>query len=191
MGTMRSRAAFAIALAAACLIGTPAGAGAALPPIKHVFIIVLENNNFDDTFGAETQAPYLAQTLTAKGQLLRQYYGTQHESAGDYLSMISGQTANSNTQSDCQFFTEMVPGTMGPDGQALGQGCVFPAWVLTIADQLTAKGLTWKGYMEDMGNSETEPKTCRHPASGARDNTQSAKVGDQYAARHNPFVYFH
>ena len=34
-------------------------------------------------------------------------------------------------------------------------------------------------------------KTCRHPEINARDNTQSAKEGDQYAARHNPFVYFH
>jgi hypothetical protein len=32
---------------------------------------------------------------------------------------------------------------------------------------------------------------CRHPAIGQQDPTQSAKAGDQYAARHNPFVYFH
>jgi len=42
-----------------------------------------------------------------------------------------------------------------------------------------------------MGNSSTEPATCRHPALNARDDTQSARDGDQYAARHNPFVYFH
>jgi hypothetical protein len=39
--------------------------------------------------------------------------------------------------------------------------------------------------MEDMGSP------CRHPAIGAVDDTQHAEVGDQYAARHNPFVYFH
>jgi hypothetical protein len=64
--------------------------------------------------------------------------------------------------------------------------------VKTIADQLTAKGLTWKGYMEDMGNSTpSKPATCRHPALNAPDGDQSAKANDQYAARHNPFVYFH
>ena len=176
---------------AACLLAGAGSASAALPPIKHVWVVVLENNNFDDSFGAQSQAPYLARTLTAQGELLAQYYGTQHESAGDYLAMISGQTANSQTQSDCQFFIEMLPGTIGPDGQALGQGCVFPGTVSTIANQLTDKGLTWKGYMEDMGNSATEPKTCRHPALNARDGTQSAREGDQYAVRHNPFVYFH
>jgi hypothetical protein len=39
--------------------------------------------------------------------------------------------------------------------------------------------------MEDMGDS------CKHPALNAHDETQSAKVGNQYAARHNPFVYYH
>src|SRR5919201_111237 len=45
--------------------------------------------------------------------------------------------------------------------------------------------------MEDMGNSPTDDKTCRHPDLNSQDHTQDAKVGDQYAARHNPFVYFH
>src|SRR4051794_16226387 len=46
--------------------------------------------------------------------------------------------------------------------------------------------------MEDMGNSTpAKPATCRHPAIGAPDSDQSAKATDQYATRHNPFVYFH
>ena len=42
-----------------------------------------------------------------------------------------------------------------------------------------------------MANSATEPKTCRHPAIGSVDPTLLARKGDQYATRHNPFVYFH
>lgn len=61
----------------------------------------------------------------------------------------------------------------------------------TLADQLTAKNLTWKSYQEDQANSTTQPQTCRHPALGAADPTVVARTGDQYAARHNPFVYFH
>jgi hypothetical protein len=38
--------------------------------------------------------------------------------------------------------------------------------------------------MEDMKTP------CRHPGLGAKDANQNAKVGDQYATRHNPFVYF-
>ena len=168
-----------------------APAVAAPPPIRHVFVIVLENKGFSETFGAGSQAPYLSKTLTAQGQLLANYYAVAHLSLPNYIAMVSGQAANSATQSDCQLYTDVMPGTIGADGQAVGQGCVYPSPVKTVADQLRAKGLSWRGYMQDMGNSATEPKTCRHPALNSQDKTQSAKVGDQYAARHNPFVYFH
>jgi hypothetical protein len=46
--------------------------------------------------------------------------------------------------------------------------------------------------MEDMGNDpERESGLCAHPPVGSRDNTQQPQADDQYAARHNPFVYFH
>jgi phosphatidylinositol-3-phosphatase len=46
--------------------------------------------------------------------------------------------------------------------------------------------------MEDMGNDATrESETCGHPALNSADPTQTAAPNDQYAARHNPFVYFH
>ena len=35
---------------------------------------------------------------------------------------------------------------IGGDGQAIGSGCVYPAPVKTIADQLAATGLTRKAY---------------------------------------------
>jgi hypothetical protein len=173
--------------AAAFALGTatPARADVAPPPIKHVFVIVLENKGYSETFGPGSEAPYLSTQLTAQGQLLTQYYGTAHQSLANYIAMVSGQAPNVDTQADCQIYTDVAPGTPGPDGQAIGQGCVYPGWVKTIADQLAAKGLSWKGYMEDMGTN------CRHPAFGQRDDTQTAEVGDQYAARHNPFVYFH
>jgi phosphatidylinositol-3-phosphatase len=190
---MRTLRLLAAALAGALIIaaGTAGRAHAALPPVEHVFVIVLENKDYEESFGAASEAPYLARTLTAQGQLLTQYFGTSHASLGNYISMISGQAPNPQTQGDCQLFVDVFPGVPVPDGQTLGQGCVYPAAIRTVADQLDAGGLAWKGYMQDMGNSPTEPRTCRHPAIGAPDSTQKARVGDQYAARHNPFVYFH
>jgi hypothetical protein len=167
-------------------------AASSIPPIRHVFTIVLENKNFADTFGAESAAPYLAKRLTKKGQLLEQYFGTGHFSLGNYITMISGQAENPATQSDCQTFSEMTPGTIGPDGQALGSGCVFPAAAKTVVDQLKGKKLRWRSYSEDMGNDPArEARRCGAPPLGQRDPTQSATAKDQYAARHNPFVYFH
>src|SRR5262249_30016980 len=57
----------------------------------------------------------------------------------------------------------------------------------------------WRAYMGDMGNDPNrEAAACGHPALNTLDHTQSAEapsaavpLGDQYATRHNPFVYFH
>ena len=167
-----------------------APAHAALPPIKHVFIIWMENKDYADTFATDNpKAPFLAKTLPAMGAHLPEYHAIGHLSLDNYIAVVSGQGPNPQTQADCQVFSEFAPGTEGADGQAMGAGCVYPASVKTIADQLEDKGLTWKGYMEDMALGE--PKTCRHPALNQHDGTQSATATDQYAARHNPFVYFH
>jgi hypothetical protein len=163
----------------------PRASAETLPPIGHVFIIVLENKDYEVTFGESSPAPYLAKELPTKGQLVTQYFGIGHVSLDNYIAMVSGQAPNPVTQSDCRIFQEFLPGVIGPDGQAIGQGCVYPPAVLTIADQLEAAGKTWGGYMEDMDTP------CRHPAVNAQDDTEQAEVGDQYATRHNPFVYFH
>jgi hypothetical protein len=178
-------------LAAVVIAGLAAApAHAALPPIKHVFVIWMENKDYADTFAKDNpQAPYLAKTLPAMGAHLPEYYAIGHLSLGNYVAVVSGQGPNPQTQSDCQVFSDFLPGAEGPDGQSMGSGCVYPAAVKTIANQLEHKRLKWKGYMEDMALGS--PKTCRHPALNQHDGTQTATAGDQYAARHNPFVYFH
>jgi phosphatidylinositol-3-phosphatase len=181
-----------LALTLALLALASATAAAATPPIKHVWIIVLENKDYEDSFGPDTEAPYLAHELTKSGQLLQNYFGTSHASLGNYITMVSGMAPNADTQGDCMAgFKDIFPGVIAPDGQVVGQGCVYPAGVKTIANQLQEKGLTWRGYMEDMGNTPGAPRTCRHPKIGDSDDTQSARKNDQYATRHNPFMYFH
>jgi phosphatidylinositol-3-phosphatase len=174
-------------LAIAALLFLVAGrlAAAPPPPIRHIFIIVLENKGFDATFGPSTPATYLSRTLTAQGQLLRQYYGIGHKSLANYVAMVSGQGPNGATQADCLVYTNVVPGTQTSFfGQTLGQGCVYPAETKTVADQLTEKGLKWKAYMQDIVSP------CRRPLLNSGDGTVNARLGDQYAARHNPFIYF-
>ncbi len=169
------------------------------PPIRHVFVIVLENKNFSDTFGPDSDAPYLAQTLKAKGALLTQYYGTGHSSLDNYVAMMGGQASTPQTSADCPIFADFHQTGTAPDGQAVGQGCVYPASVKTLANQLMEAGLTWKGYMGDMGNDPArESSTCGHPTPNTRDMIESAEapsasvpLGDSYATRHDPFMYFH
>jgi phosphatidylinositol-3-phosphatase len=192
---LRRRSTYAaLVLALASTLALSAGPGADgvttvatsayVPPAKHVFVINIENKGYDETWGPGSAAPYLATTLRSKGVLLNTYYGTAHNSQPNYVAQISGQGPNPQMQGDCQDYSPFVGTGTGQAGQAVGDGCVFPASVASLPTQLDARGLTWKGYMEDMATP------CRHPALGAVDDTQKAEVGDQYAARHDPFVYF-
>jgi phosphatidylinositol-3-phosphatase len=169
--------------------------------VKHVFVIVLENKSFSTTFGSTSPVPYLTQTLASQGAQLSGYYGTGHVSLDNYVSLISGQAGTPQTISDCQTYADFTATSTTPaaNGQILGSGCVYPSSVQTLADQMAAANLTWKGYMGDMGNDPArESATCGHPTLNTVDHTQVAEppstavpLGDMYATRHNPFMYFH
>ncbi|HUB73005.1 MAG TPA: alkaline phosphatase family protein [Solirubrobacteraceae bacterium] len=207
-------AALALALAGACANaapgagqraghGGPARAAAkgaapaktkpyAPPKLRHVFVIMLENEDYASTFGEPSADPYLAQTLPAEGALLEDYYATGHESNDNYVSIVSGQPPNVENQADCQHFTNFLGEGAEADGVEKGEGCVYPSSIQNIGTQLSATGRSWKAYEQDMGNDPNrETAACGHPAIGAKDETQSAVDGDGYATRHDPFVYFH
>ncbi|MDD2724908.1 MAG: phosphoesterase [Methylovulum sp.] len=111
-------------------------------------------------------------------------------------------------------FTDVSPGEdadqVAYPGQVVGDGCVFPAptahshGAITIGDQLDElypeKPLNWRSYAEDMGDDPARDygtpdllggTACAHPPIGGVDHSNSAAANDQYATRHNPFVYFH
>jgi hypothetical protein len=189
------RALRTLALCATALIPAltaPLASAAGLPAVRHVFVIVEENEDAATTFGPNSPAPYLSKTLRSQGAFIPNYYGTGHNSNDNYLSMISGQAPNPQTQGDCPIFTEFMPDVLGSYGQAVGNGCVFPTDVKTIADQISAAGLTWRSYNDSMGATPSrEASVCAHPGINQPDGTQTATAADQYATRHNPFVYFH
>ena len=153
--------------------------------IGHVFVINLENEDYETTWGPRRPRAISTRRSSRKGKLLTQYYGIGHVSLDNYIAEISGQSPNPSTQGDCVTYTEFAATGTGSTARRSAQGCVYPKSVKTIADQLTAAGKTWRSYQEDMGTP------CRHPAIGAADDTVVARKGDMYATRHNPFVYFH
>jgi phospholipase C len=199
MSGFRARVLSGLAVCFLVLFATlPSQAAQTLPPVRHVFIIMLENEGARITFKPHSAAPYLAQTLRKRGAYLAEYYATGHYSLDNYIAMISGQGPNHVTQNDCPDFADFKMSGNDPDGQAIGEGCVYPSSVQNLADQLSAKGFTWKSYAEDMGNDPTrESAACGHPELNQPDKThkaQGASPGhpvDQYATRHNPFMYFH
>jgi phosphatidylinositol-3-phosphatase len=163
-----------------------------LPKVRHVFVIVLENEDYASTFGEGAADPYLAQTLPSEGALLSEYFATGHESNDNYVSLVSGQPPNVANQADCQLFSNFLQAATLPEGVEVGEGCVYPASVANIGTQLSAAGRNWKAYEQDMGNDPSrEAAACGHPALESKDETQEAVEGDGYATRHDPFVYFH
>jgi phosphatidylinositol-3-phosphatase len=184
---MRSLRRASALLASACVLAVPAGAqaaGPALPPIKHVWVIVLENKSLPQWFvPGLTTAPYLTQTLPSQGLLVPNYYGVGHSSLDNYIAMVSGQAPAPQTQDDCgdDSYHDMAPYEIRADGQVVDKspaphGCVYPAEALTLGDQLTAKGLTWKGYNEGI------PEPCSRSGGGTTD--------PEYKRKHNPWVFF-
>ena len=132
--------------------------------VRHVFVIVLENKTFSDTFGTSTQDPYLQKTLVPLGALLTEYYGTGHVSLDNYISMISGQSPTKDTDDDCLpgftgsigNYNDVEQTGVAPQGQiAASGGCIYSRQVRTLPEQLERAGYSWKGYMEDMGDRKS------------------------------------
>lgn len=180
-------------------------ADVAQPPVEHIWVINLENESFGYTFGRKAAAPYLAHTLADEGALLTHYYGIGHDSLDNYIAQVSGQAPDYDTGQDCEKFLPFVQfegenfEKFTKYGQLTGEGCVFPPYVKTVGNQMSAKGLTWKAYAEDMGNDPkrdgtTETKlgpACGHPKLGGVDYTDNTEpANDSYATRHNGFMYF-
>jgi hypothetical protein len=162
----------------------------ALPPIKHVFLIVLSDQGFNQAFGPGAPAAYLSKTLVSEGELLNDFYAVSGSELADEIALISGQGPTVQTAEDCPQYTAITPGTVGADGQVLGSGCVYPSQTETLAEQLSADGLTWKAYLEGIGEAPAQPVSCPHPVLGAADANHVPSAEDPYVTWRDPFVYF-
>lgn len=164
-----------------------------LPPVKHVFLIVLGENGFEESFGPSSPAPYLSKTLPEQGELLTNYYAVTGGVLANEIAMLSGQGPTLETAANCPNYADLTPGTESAEGQVEGNGCVYPASTETLASQLVAKKLKWRAYLEDMekGPLTGQAASCRHPALGTPDLSQVPIPGDAYETWRNPFVYFH
>jgi acid phosphatase len=126
-----SRAVVGRILAALLLAGALAGAGPApaaapaVPRLRHVVVLVLENKEYGQVIGSP-DAPNLNR-LAGAGALLTNYDAVAHPSLPNYLALVSGSTQR--ISSDCT-------------------DCVVRA--RNLADTLDAAGLTWRTYAEGL-----------------------------------------
>ncbi|HMK73991.1 MAG TPA: alkaline phosphatase family protein [Myxococcaceae bacterium] len=161
--------------------------------IRHIFLIAMENHATDEILGNITDAPFINE-LAGHSGVIGNYWGVTHPSLPNYLAWISGSFQG--IWDDCKAGPtvtcppeEFVPGSGdGTDGnyltpQQIASASATPHWFggKTIVDQLEAKHMSWKVYMQAM------------PA-GGYDVEYSPIIGGQtvklYAQKHNPFLYF-
>jgi hypothetical protein len=170
---------------------SPTGVVPGLPPVKHVFLIMLSEQGESQSFGVASHAAYLSKTLRKQGELVPNYYAVAQGPLANGIALISGQGPTPQTVAGCPLFSVLAPAGKGASGQVLGTGCVYPKRTQTIADQLTAAGHTWRAYVEGLGKkTHGQAATCRRPAIGAKDGDQTPTRSDPYVTWRNPFVYF-
>jgi hypothetical protein len=168
----------------------PAEAGSKLPPVKHVFVVMLSGEPYASVFGPESKAPYLAQTLERRGELLVRYYAVAHQQLANGIALISGQGPTPATAANCPTYTALAPTTIGKGEQVEGEGCVYPPTTATLPGQLEVKRLTWRAYVQGTDEAGAGAPACAHPALGQPDPTSAPASPSPYATFRNPFVYF-
>jgi len=136
---------WAVAVAAAFVLGAivgPMGASAGpasgssrnaapagVAPLKHVFVIMMENTSYDDLLSPSNTNTAFIRQLAASNGLATNYFGVTHVSLPNYIAATSGQTWGSNSDD-------------------VAQAPLFDHQ--NLVDQLEAAHVSWKAYMEDL-----------------------------------------
>ena len=163
----------------------------ALPPIKHVFLVMLSGQGFNQSFGTTKGHPYLSTTLRKQGELITQYYGVASSSLASEIALLSGQGPTQDTAANCPVFTTIAPTGNAAGSQVIGNGCVYPPTTQSLPTELSDNGNTWRAYIQGVDQGPAgQPKSCRFPSVGAADPNQAATTTDPYVTYLNPFVYF-
>ena len=150
-----------------------------LPEVKHVFLIVLGENGYEETFGEKSQSPYLGEELPAQGEVLSNYFAVTKGELGNEIAIVSGQGPTPETAANCPVYADVTPGNESTEGQVEGNGCVYSATTKTLPAQLAEKKLTWRAYVDKDESTEEAPPDAADQPAGC------------YATPRNPFAYFH
>jgi phosphatidylinositol-3-phosphatase len=156
---------------------TAPGTPIKLPAIKHIWVIALSGTSFSAALANPTIDPYLAKQLVPKGTLLSNYALSSSSALGNGVALLAGQGVNLDTEQNCPTYSELQPPTVNAaTGLAEGVGCVYPATVKTLADELTAGSLTWKAYVQGMEASAPASSSGGAPPTGTQSDTATGSL---------------
>ncbi|MBM4071379.1 MAG: acid phosphatase [Planctomycetes bacterium] len=135
---------------------------ARLPVYDHVVIVVEENKDYEEIIG-NPKAPFINK-LRREGANFTRMFAEEHFSQGNYFWLFSGGNQNVG-------FVDEVPSKANHPN--------YPFQSKNLAEQLIKKGLSFKGYAEDL------------PAIGSTVELTRNKDGVEiYARKHVPWISF-
>ena len=145
----------------------------------HVIVIVEENKNFEQTLDPAI-APNMARWAKEYGSAMH-FYGEVHPSEANYVALLGGDTFG--IHDDDAFYCR--PALVDPEchGAAAVGYVDHTVHAPHLGEQLDARGLSWKGYFEDL----PAPGSLNVWAGGLAPG--GPEVG-LYASKHSGFVNF-
>ena len=186
------------------------------PPIRHVWLIMLENHSLPEDFGkpAKNFKPrhgvpesmtYLARTLPSQGALLDNYFGVAHPSNANYTALLSGQSPSFGYVSKTACPKTAIPsiGLTFCTGTLLD--CIyyvpFKLQRATRSGMSIGQGCVYPSSILDIGTQlrrarpaltakayqEDMPAPCTHPTLGEYDQSVESPACE---TGNNPFLYF-
>lgn len=163
-------AAAAAAVLFGCGLTTPHAASAAPRTLDRVFILMMENQGFDDVIGHldannVPDTPYITNLAHTYGLSLLQF-GTTHPSLPNYVSLIAGDYFGIQDDNPSCYAQPTPP---PPCDQISAPNLV---------DELETKNISWESFNQSMPSAGY--LGVQYPTTGAA----------LYAQKHNPFVYF-
>jgi hypothetical protein len=144
---------------------------------EHVFVIVEENENYDEVIGNTKDLPYL-NGLAAKYGVATNYYANTHPSINNYFYLTAGR---SGTRSPwVGHLADKFPGEVAGDN---------------IASVLTANGKTWKSYAESIPEAgylgpDHPPYVKRHNPFAYFESVRLGKIASGQASQAANIVPF-
>jgi hypothetical protein len=158
----------------------PVFAASSVPKYQHIFEIMMENQNYGEIIG-NSNAPQI-NALAQRFGLATNYFGVTHPSEPNYVANIGGSYFG--IQDDNQYYC--TPALADTDPTCSGTTVDHTINAPNLADQLTAAGLTWKGYFQSLPPFDIFNPTNSGPFAYKWPTSSHAL----YASKHNPFVNF-
>jgi hypothetical protein len=176
----------------------------------HIFFIMMENHATNQIIGNSADAPFINK-LAQRYSVATNYHGVTHPSLPNYLAAISGDFqgiwddckagptvtcppeeffvgAGDATDPSNSVYTDPASPLFGKTPPQLttaqmASASSTPHWFAgrTIVDELEAKGMTWKAYMQSLPFAGSDVEYW--PSTGGT----TFKL---YAQKHDPFMYF-